>query len=270
MQTQFPLPSCSSLTRYNQNQVACSVGHSLFYIDHGAFQFSGGTYVTFIRGCKEREERQTIITHQEFQAMLQKASQIENLFFRLRALALLCLLRLTGKRREEIAMLPLENIKVESGMLTVTFILEKKRKGNILQKQSIKQVPLTDSLTTYITTYLEHLNQLDPKPAFFFPRIKSVFGVAEVIMPTEHISGRQVFNIVRSLSSEVWPHLFRETVGSDVIKQDSSIIGAFKVMRRLDLEDYRTGFNYLKRYAGDVIRREEEKLRTEQAWNKPS
>jgi len=70
------------------------------------------------------------------------------------------------------------------------------------------------------------------------------------------MTGRQVFNILRQLSLGVWPHLFRETVGSDVIKQDSSIIGAFKVMRRLDLEDYHTGFNYLRRYAGDIIRRE--------------
>ncbi len=34
-------------------------------------------------------------------------------------------------------------------------------------------------------------------------------------------------------------------------------------MRRLDLEDFRTGFNYLKRFAGDIIKREEEKLREE-------
>ncbi len=48
-----------------------------------------------------------------------------------------------------------------------------------------------------------------------------------------------------------------------VIQEDNSIIGAFKVMRRLDLEDFRTGFNYLKRFAGDIIKREEEKLREE-------
>jgi hypothetical protein len=51
------------------------------------------------------------------------------------------------------------------------------------------------------------------------------------------------------------PRLFRETVASDVVKQDNSIIAAFKVQERLDLEDMRTGFNYLQRFAKDVIRR---------------
>lgn len=103
--------------------------------------------------------------------------------------------------------------------------------------------------------YLEYLDSLKPKFTYFLPRVKPVFG-HNTIIPDAHISGRQVFNIVRNLSNSVWPHLFRETVGSDVIKEDPTIIGAFKVMRRLDLEDYRTGFNYLKRYAKDIISRQ--------------
>jgi len=55
--------------------------------------------------------------------------------------------------------------------------------------------------------------------------------------------------------------IYSETVGSAVIKEDSNIIGAFKAMRRLDLEDYRTGFNYLRRYAADIISKEEHPLR---------
>jgi len=218
--------------------------------------------MTHVRGSKLRTQRQTVITDNEFAEALNKAEEIKDEFFRLRASALLSILRLTGKRRTEIAILPLSNFKVETGFLNITFILLKKRKGHVLQRQATKSIPLTDPLTKPILGYLEYLNNLKSKPQFFLPRVKSVFGY-NVIMSDAHLSGRQVFNIVRSVSETIWPHLFRETVGSDVIREDSSIIGAFKVMRRLDLEDFRTGFAYLKRFAGDIIIREEEKLREE-------
>jgi len=57
--------------------------------------------VTNVRNSKLRENRQTVITDSEFEEALAKANQIKDEFFRLRASALLCLLRLTGKRREE-------------------------------------------------------------------------------------------------------------------------------------------------------------------------
>jgi hypothetical protein len=218
--------------------------------------------VTHVRNSKLRENRQTVITDKEFEEAMDKAEQMKDEFFTRRALALLCILRLTGKRRTEVAMLRLDSFKVESRFLNVTFVLLKKRKGHVLQRQATKQIPLTDPLTKPILDYLKHLKGLEPKPQFFLPRVKSIFGY-NVILSDAHISGRQVFRIVRSLSETMWPHLFRETVGSDVIREDSSIIGAFKVMRRLDLEDFRTGFNYLKRFAGDIIKREEEKLREE-------
>ena len=211
--------------------------------------------MTNVRGSKLREERQTVVTEDEFSEAMQKVQQIENEFLRLRAHAVLCLLRLTGKRRGEIAMLPLGNFKVEEGFLNITFILEKKRKGNVLQKLSTKSIPLTDPLTKPILEYVEYLRGFKPMPQFFLPRLKSVFGFT-LLLAKEHISGRQVFNIVRSASETLWPHLFRETVASDVIKQDNSIIAAFKVQRRLDLEDIKTGFNYLRRFSADVIKRE--------------
>ena len=210
--------------------------------------------MTFVRGSKLRVERKTVITDSEFQQMLKRASEIKDEFFRLRALALLSILRLTGKRREEIAMLELDGVKVEAGYLNLTFTLLKKRREVVLTRTVTKSVPLTDPLTKHILNYVDFLNRLKPKPKYLFPRVKSVFG-NNVIIPDAHITGRQIFNIVRSLSSSVWPHLFRETAASDIIKQDSSIIGAFRVMRRLDLEDYRTGFRYLYRYAKDIIER---------------
>lgn len=197
-----------------------------------------------------------MITDSEFQTMLNRAAEIKNKFLRLRAKALLCLLRLTGKRRSEIAILECDSFKIEKGFLNITFTLLKKRKGTVLPKQASKSIPLSDPLTEPILVYLEYLNSLKTKPKYFLPRVKSVFGSAWIICIDSHITGRQVFNIVRDFSEKVWCHLFRETAASDVIKTDPSIIGAFKVMRRLDLKDYRTGFNYLKRFASDIIMRE--------------
>jgi hypothetical protein len=216
--------------------------------------------MTFVRNSPLRMERQKVITEEEFEEALNKAEQIPNEFLRLRACAVLCLLRLSGKRRGEIAVLPLENFKVEKGFLNITFILEKKRKGHVLQKLSTKSVSLTHPLVRPILQYLEYLNNMKPKPKYFLPQAKSVFGYI-VIIPEQHISGRQVFNIVRECSETFWPHLFRETVASDIIREDDSIIAAFKVQRRLDLEDFRTGFRYLKRFATDIIAEEEGKLK---------
>lgn len=215
--------------------------------------------MTNVRGNSLRINRKTVISEKEFQEMLIQAEKIEDKFFRLRALAILCVLRLTGKRREEIARLEINDVKIENNLVNLTFTLEKKRKGTILSKQTTKSIPLSDPLTKPIIDFHEYLTLLDPSPKFFFPRMKSVFG-HNIMIPDAHISGRQLFNIVRGLSAEVWLHLFRETVASDVVKSDPTIIGAFKVQRRLDLKDYRTGFNYLRRFASDVIQREIKEL----------
>lgn len=212
--------------------------------------------MTNVRNNDSRVSRQTVITESEFQEALDRAAMIKSEFLRLRAFAVLSLLRLTGKRRGEIAILPLDNFKVEDKFLNVIFILEKKRKDKVLHKLATKSLPLTDPLTQNILVYLEYLNKSEPKPKFWLPRAKSVFGTI-IILSDFHIGGRQVFNIVRNLSLTIWPHLFRETVASDIIKQDDTIIAAFKVQRRLDLADFRTGFNYLRRFASEVIEREE-------------
>jgi hypothetical protein len=51
-------------------------------------------------------------------------------------------------------------------------------------------------------------------------------------------------------------------VACDIVKEDNSIIAAFKVQKRLDLEDMRNGFNYLQRFAKDIIK-------GEVRWNAP-
>jgi integrase len=169
---------------------------------------------------------------------------------------LLCLLRLTGKRRSEIACLEVSDFKIEDPFLHVTFTLSKKRKQTVITKRSTKTIPLSDPLTKPVLKYLQFLEHLTPTPNFFLPRTKRLWGQEFQINAYRHISGRQVFNLVRKVSDRVWCHLFRETAASDVVKKDPPIIGAFKVQRRLDLGNIQTGFRYLKRFSSDLIERE--------------
>ena len=228
--------------------------------------------MTRVRNNAFRENRETVIEDAELGKALEQADAIKSEYFRLRALAVLSLLRLSGKRRSEIAWIPLENFKVVNDLLTVTFTLEKKKrkhkkclgcntKNSSLstfckkcglqisevpvtftskQAKSIKAFPLSDPLTQNLLKYLDYLVSLNPTPKFWLPSGKSVFG-NYFIIPDRHLSDREVFNIVRDTSETLWPHLFRETVASDIVRQDNSIIAAFKVQKRLDLEDMRLG-----------------------------
>jgi integrase len=247
--------------------------------------------VTNVRGDKQRTERKTVVTDLEFQEMLKTAETMQDKYMRLRAKAVLCILRLTGKRRGEVAALEFNDVKVENNFLHISFVLEKKRKRfkicpacetrnmskalfcakcgfnleNVAKQRkgrpttSTKSIPLSDPLTGPIIEYMDYLKTREPSVKFLFPSARNVFG-HYVILPNKHLNGRHIFNIVRGLTTNCWPHLFRETAGSEIVKNDPTLIGIFKVMQRLDLEDYRTGFNYLKRYAGDVIQREQKKV----------
>jgi len=248
--------------------------------------------MTRVRNSKEREERKTIVNEAEFQKMLKTTLDIKDRYLCLRAVAVLCVLRLTGKRRGEVARVEFNDVKVENNFLHITFTLEKKRKRfkrclgcqtrnmakaqfcvkcglsleNVqIQKSSkhdtaTKSIPLTDPLTQPIVEYIGYLKSNVPDVKFLFPSGRTLFGDNYVILPNKHLDGKSIFNIVRGLSETVWPHLFRETVGAEVVKSDPTLIGIFRVMRRLDLEDYRTGFEYLKRHAGDVIEREQKAI----------
>ena len=70
--------------------------------------FSGGFSLTRVRNNAFRESRETVIEDSEIDRALAKANGIDNKYFRLRALAVLSLLRLSGKRRTEISWIPLE------------------------------------------------------------------------------------------------------------------------------------------------------------------
>lgn len=84
--------------------------------------------MTRVRNNAFRESRETVIDDIEFGKALEKANAIENEYFRLRALAVLSMLCLCGKRRTEVSWIPLENFKIENDLLTVIFALEKKKR----------------------------------------------------------------------------------------------------------------------------------------------
>ncbi|MCW4047485.1 MAG: site-specific integrase [Candidatus Bathyarchaeota archaeon] len=212
--------------------------------------------MTFVRGSPERVNRKDVIGDAEFAEMLKEAEAIPETFYRLRTSALLCILRLTGKRRSEVAGLELSDFKTENDYLHIMFTLSKKRRQNVITKRSQKSIPLSDPLTKPILEYLEYLQSLNPVPKYYFPQTKSLWGVGYKIIGEKPITGRQIFNLVRATTEKAWCHLFRETAASDVVKADPSIIGAFKVQRRLDLESVQTGFNYVRRFAMDIIQRE--------------
>jgi site-specific recombinase XerD len=76
------------------------------------------------------ERAETVIDDDELGKALDETNAIEDEYFRLRALAVLSLLRLCGKRRTEISWIPLDNFRIENGLLTVTFTLEKKKRNH--------------------------------------------------------------------------------------------------------------------------------------------
>ena len=196
---------------------------------------------------KFRLERLTGITPRETAEALAKAELLPVEYFRLRSKATFSLMRLSGKRCGEIAMLPLDNITVKEPLLNITFLLEKKRHGLVRSQLSHKAYYLSDPLAQNVIQYVTYLRSLKHKPKYFLPSGKVSYGTFKMNV-NEHLKRRQVFNIIRYLSPSVWPHLARETSAEDVLKTDNTIMAAYKVQRKLDLEDMRTAFNYMKRF----------------------
>ena len=211
--------------------------------------------MTNVRGSKQRLNRQTVITDDELGQAITVANGIEDSFLKARAKAVISLCRISGKRRGEIAMLPRKNVKVNLPYLEVTFILEKKRTEKVLSKVSTKLFPIDDPLTKKVVAYMELLDIRLPNSEYLFPSAKIVFGTY-IMFPEKHLSGRHIFNIIRGCSETIWPHLNRETVASDVVQQDQSINAIFKVQQTLDLSDFRTAFNYVRRFSKQVVQRQ--------------
>jgi len=200
--------------------------------------------------------RKDVLSEDELKSMFEAASKIEDPYRRARGKALISILRRTGKRRSEVASLEADDVKIVGSYLSLTFTLRKKRKKQILLTRREKQIPLDDPYVEHILEYEKVLKAVQPGCKYFFPSIQYIFGGGSKFKVDKHLSGRQVHNIVNGLNPNCWPHLFRETVGADVVRSDPSILSPFRVMRRLDLESHITAFKYMQRFAADIIEKE--------------
>lgn len=201
-----------------------------------------------------------VLTDKEVDKMLTKADENPIIYYALRNKAIVCTLRLTGKRRIEVATLQLSNVKVKGKMLYLTFVVVKKRKKGLKERRRTKSIPLTDPLTQPILDYLDWMKTNVPESKYLFPRIH--YNPIKDVMkfdPDNHLSGRQVLRIIKKLDPEAWVHLFRETKGAEIVRADPSVISVFKVKRTLDLVKEETAYRYMERYAAQVIDREEQK-----------
>ena len=212
-----------------------------------------------------------VLSDPEFKLILSAAMATPFHFLAIRNTSILCMVRITGKRREEIASLTRRDIFVEGSNLAMNFKLLKKRHrktlsdGTIipagLPPQIIRYVSLKDPLVYPILDYKNYIDTNYPKSTEFWLHVRPVFG-NYVIYPDKGIQGRQVYNVVRNAGDlagvDVWPHLFRETAGAEEIRKDPTPMGMRKVMNRIDVTE-RTAWNYVARYVDTMIEREYEK-----------
>ena len=153
----------------------------------------------------------------------------------------------------------------ESLKLTITFTVVKKRKKTRLAARRAKQLDLRDIYVQHILRYYIWMKNHHPECKYLFPSTRSIFGQSLFFYKDKHLSGRQILRIVDALNPRAWVHLFRETEGAEVVKKDPTVIGVFKVMRRLDLDSEEAAWRYIRRYATDVIEYEEKQKKKQVA-----
>jgi len=115
---------------------------------------------------------------------------------------------------------------------------------------SLQSISLDDKYTTYILDYLRYMKATVRDAKFLFPSGTEVFGGAYIIVPREHLSGSQLLRIIKPLNNTAWLHLFRETKGAEIAKNEGRTIDAvYKVKENLDLENEDTAYHYVRRFA---------------------
>lgn len=163
----------------------------------------------------EEYANRPVPTDQEMTQILKQADLIENEYFRLRAKAIIGLLKIFGKRRIELSFLEMADIYVENGMLYITFTIAKKHKRGKSQfieylkrigdlslpsktyseiesewkewtktpegintkiVKRPKMTPLTDKYALLILDYFQYVQKHFPASKFLFPSGKALFG----------------------------------------------------------------------------------------------
>lgn len=87
------------------------------------------------------------------------------------------------------------------------------------------------------------------------------FGQAYAIFPDGHADPKEIWRIVKALNANAWPHLFRETRGGEIVREDErkgtvSVFTVYRVKHALDLEKETTAWNYISRCASEVVKEE--------------
>lgn len=206
-----------------------------------------------------RKERTTVISESEFQKTLTKARNDVGVpeYYRIRDAAILCVFKLTGKRVREVSTLKQNDLDVKGENLSMTFSVMKKRKKQLLSSRREKEIPLSDPLTTYILDYRKWMSEnIGQQIEWLFPRTHYSTFTNTLTFDKKPLTTRQLLRIVQKHNPNIWCHLFRETVGAEIVRADPSIMSVWKVKRRLDLEKTETAWHYMDRYGTDLIERE--------------
>jgi len=243
------------------------------------------TFDNIDRLATEKYKNRPVPTEQEITAILKKADEIANEYFKLRAKAIIGLVKIFGKRRVELSLLEKSDIAVEQGVLYITFTIVKKSKRglfqyiNFLRKTNSQQLdkplaqleaewrewtktpegqrikryrrpkgtPLSDKYARLILDYYGYVKNSYPDAKFLFPSGKIVFGSSYLVTNDRSLSGRQILNIVKELDPHVWMHLFRKQKGSEVArKYGRTLESVFMVKDTLDLERQETALHYIE------------------------
>ncbi len=220
---------------------------------------------------------------------------MDNEYFRLRAKALVCLLKKFGKRNIENQTLKQRDLELKDSYLYVTFTIRKKHKKGLFQylkylrkndpealnkpypvllaewrvwretelgfkvkeEKRTKSVKLTDRYAKHIVAYKDYMQREYEDVVFLFPSGHSVFGDAYTVHVDKHLTGRHLLNIVKQLNRRAWLHLFRETKGAEISRDLGHTITAVTQVRdMLDLEKETTAWNYVRRYAVQEVKAE--------------
>lgn len=208
----------------------------------------------------ERNKRKETIEPGEFNGMLEKTDEEDYSskdYYRARDKAIACVFYRTGKRRGEVARLEVSDLKIKNKNLSITFTVLKKRTSGEIPNRREKLIPLSDPWVNPIIEYWKWMNENHPECKFMFPTTHySPLANTLTIKSDSHLTGRQVLRRIQKMNPDAWCHLFRETMGANVVRAKPDALAPFRVKRRLDLEDIRTAFRYFERYAADVIETE--------------
>ena len=207
-------------------------------------------------------QRKDVLSQKELEDMIKRADSLKCEYFRLRAKALIALFA-SGKRREEVATLTMDDLYVNGEFLYVRFTVVKKRKKQVITKVREKKYPLNNMFTQFILDYWHWMQKHHPECKYLFPSVTNVFGRALAFHKDKHLTGRQILNIIKDLNPKAWCHLFRETRAANVIRADQAkgrldIFTVYKVMFSLDLERESTAWNYIRRYASEIVSPEDD------------